>query len=70
MKKLILLLLVAMIPFLTMAQKKSKKRSKNDKISNSTNIASAYDENAGISDTLTGSLNKHLSSKLLYFKLD
>ena len=43
MKKLTLLLLVAMVPFLTMAQKKSKKRSKNDKISNSTNIASAYE---------------------------
>ena len=43
MKKLTLLLLVVMVPFLTMAQKKSKKRSKNDKISNSTNIASAYE---------------------------
>ena len=43
MEKLTLLLLVAMVPFLTMAQKKSKKRSKNDKISNSTNIASAYE---------------------------
>ena len=43
MKKLILLLLVAMIPFLTMAQKKSKKRSKTDKIANSTGGASAYE---------------------------
>ena len=43
MKKLTLLLLVAVVPFLTMAQKKSKKRSKSDKISNSTNAVSAYE---------------------------
>ena len=39
MKKLILLLLVAMIPFLTMAQKRSKKGSKNDKVTTTTKSA-------------------------------
>ena len=43
MRKIILLMLVAVIPLLTMAQKRSKKGSKTDKITTTTKSGSAYE---------------------------